>query len=251
MPLLRDTLNAFLSPFRLKLIRADSLHFLRATAPYGVSLFDDLLRLCGDKPAATIFDVGANVGQFAEAAAATFPGAGIWSFEPISTSFEELKRVAGRWPRIRPFPFALGDRNETAEMKLYAHSTMNSLAHRPPFEDAHSAPIGSTQVSVRTLDEFCLQEKVTRIDLLKVDTEGFDLNVLRGGAGMLGDGAVRFVTAEFYRPTPAPGRQGGALSEVSEFLGGFDFEFVTAYTDYVMPKKRYFGVHNALFAGPC
>jgi FkbM family methyltransferase len=244
----RSAVNALLSPLGLKMVRADSLHFRPSTVPYGVSLATDLGRLAGNRPLRVIFDVGANVGQFAESAATDFPDAAVWSFEPVPATFEGLKATAARCPNIKPFPLAFGPADARQTINLYKDSTMSSLADKPIFEESFARPVSSVEVTVRTLDGFCKEQGVTAIDLLKVDTEGFDLQVFRGATGLLGSGAVRFLTTEFYRPLAVPGRQGGGLSEAAELLAGFGFEFVTAYTDYVIPEKRFFGVHNALFA---
>lgn len=234
----------------MKLIRAGNFHFAPASMPWGVDLWADLRRLTGDRPIQRVFDVGANEGQFAGAVVGAFPTAEVWSFEPVPETFSRLRTgVAAACRRVKPFCLGLGERDETRTINLYPHSTMNSFADKPAFEDAFSPPVGRAEIAVRSLDSFAKEYPVTAIDLLKIDTEGYDLAVLRGAVGLLAAGAVRFLTTEFYRPIPTPGHEGGGLSEAAAFLAGYGFEFVTAYTDYVLPEKRYFGVHNALFAG--
>jgi hypothetical protein len=49
---------------------------------------------------------------------------------------------------------------------------------------------------VMTLDEFAKSERIWQIDLLKIDTEGYDLEVLRGATRLLAEGAIKFVIAE-------------------------------------------------------
>lgn len=244
----KHLVNGALRQVGLKLIQADSIHFPRDTTPFGVSLPNDLARLSVADPIRCIFDVGANVGQFAESFAGHCPTADIWSFEPVPESYEQLAKLAVRHPKIRPFKLALGDKEEQQSMNLYPISTMNSLAANPMFESIHSFPTSSIEVSVTRLDEFCRSKEIAKIDLLKIDTEGFDLQVLHGARATLERRAVRFVVTEFFRPNPQPDHEGGALSDVAAFLSGFDIEFVTAYTDHVMPAKAFFGVHNALFA---
>jgi hypothetical protein len=65
----------------------------------------------------------------------------------------------------------------------------NSLAHSRP---------GSQQIEVpvATLDEFISRNSISRVEFLKVDAEGFDLEVLRGGSAALADGRVSFVLVE-------------------------------------------------------
>ena len=62
----------------------------------------------------------------------------------------------------------------------------------------------SESVRVTTVDAFASANAIDRIDLLKVDAEGHDLNVLRGAAAMLDGGRVAFVLAEvgFARAQP-------------------------------------------------
>jgi FkbM family methyltransferase len=52
-------------------------------------------------------------------------------------------------------------------------------------------------VSVRTIDDFCAEQAIAEIDLLKIDTEGYDLQVLEGARSLLTRGRVRFVYSEF------------------------------------------------------
>ena len=56
--------------------------------------------------------------------------------------------------------------------------------------------LGHTEVSVSTLDTLASANDVSTVDLLKIDVEGFELQVLEGGAALLSEGRVRFILAE-------------------------------------------------------
>lgn len=73
---------------------------------------------------------------------------------------------------------------------------MNSLAPR-------EAAIGAEAVPTATLDSFCAEHGIGDVQFCKVDTEGFDLEVLRGAAGMLEQQRIDFVQVEtsFRRDT--------------------------------------------------
>ena len=58
---------------------------------------------------ATILDVGANIGQFAVAATLYFPGAKIYSFEPVPDVFKVLQENINKNPKIQAFNCALGN----------------------------------------------------------------------------------------------------------------------------------------------
>lgn len=142
---------------------------------------------------ATIFDVGANRGQWANAARARCPTATIHSFEPSRHAFADLMKVEG----ITPHRLALSDREgqqtlHTAE----AGATIGSLIplRHPirPFTGEHDE-----EVAVSTIDLFCEREGISHIDFLKIDVEGAELAVLRGASAMLARGAIGLIQFEF------------------------------------------------------
>ena len=133
----------------------------------------------------TVLDVGANTGQYAVGLRADLGyGGKILSFEPLSKAFKALESRARRDPAWQTFHHALGDQDETREINIAANSQSSSLL---PMLPAHlkSAPqseyIGKETIRVRTLDQvfpaLCTQ---ARNIYLKMDTQGFERNVLLG-----------------------------------------------------------------------
>jgi FkbM family methyltransferase len=59
-----------------------------------------------------------------------------------------------------------------------------------------AAGAGEEMVNVITLDAFCADQKIDTVGLLKIDTEGSDLDVLRGGANILRDQRIDLVQLE-------------------------------------------------------
>jgi FkbM family methyltransferase len=172
---------------------ADRRGFLFETSQHGVEDVLDMARWI--VPGEVILDVGANVGQTAIRLRAAFPSARIISFEPIAATFATLqKRTQGLG--IEVHKLALGSEAKTQTMFLTPFSLTNSLV-RPPQDQL----LGMEQVEVATLDHFVRENKIERIGLLKIDAEGFDLEVVRGALDTLASGAVRFVLAEvgFHR----------------------------------------------------
>ena len=51
-------------------------------------------------------------------------------------------------------------------------------------------------IVVETVDDFCQNERISWIDLLKIDAQGWELEVLRGSKGLLARNAIHFVFAE-------------------------------------------------------
>src|SRR5262249_28764573 len=152
-------------------------------------------------------------------------------------TFSELRRRLGDNPRFSAHEMALGDvtRNK-ATLFEYQRSEVNSLVadtqHAVRFGEASQ----TVEVQCVTVDDFCEAQRVCGIDVLKIDTEGWELAVLQGAQRMLSARSIRFVCAEFNDMLPKPGTTGGALVPISEFLGPFGFRFVATYTDLIITE---------------
>jgi FkbM family methyltransferase len=162
---------------------------------FGLNLVEDLRSLHARQPFETIFDVGANEGQSARAFHALFPAARIFSVEPAQRTFEKLSAGVRDLPAITPIRAALGDSEGTVRFHLTGASVNSSILpyHKPTGIDAVR---GEEEVPLRTLANVAAEQKVTHIDLLKIDTQGFDLQVLRGAEPLLAAHRVRCVLTE-------------------------------------------------------
>jgi FkbM family methyltransferase len=145
------------------------------------------------RPGAVIFDVGANVGQFATLAQ-TVPNCKLYCFEPGKHTFAALSENIHR---ATLFSLALAAEPGTLTLHYdHAGSGLASLTKRRL--DHHGIGFeGSEQVDVETMDRMCAQLGVTSIDLLKIDVEGHELDVLRGAKDMLAKRAIGSVQFEF------------------------------------------------------
>lgn len=148
-----------------------------------------------------IFDVGANEGQTALELRSLFPRTEIICFEPSAESFQKLRTAVAAAPNIRSEQLALGDVNATATLYENANSVTNSLL--PNASDAgifqpegYAAPKGRTQVRVTTLDAYCKDAAISEIDLLKIDAQGYEQHILRGGSKCLERHLIKAVFLE-------------------------------------------------------
>lgn len=168
--------------------------FRESSLSHGVDLCLDIGRVLGRERIQYIIDAGANIGQTAIHFAAEFPSATISSFEPVNETFAELAARTGRTSNIRCYNYALGSTSGNRGMYKQSHSILNTLVeslNRPT--RANEVPV---EVGVITLDEFVRQHSYPRIDLLKTDTEGYDLEVLKGADNYLRSGKVKSVLSE-------------------------------------------------------
>jgi FkbM family methyltransferase len=121
-------------------------------------------------------DVGANMGEFAVAMAVKKPGARVLAIEPNPGIRPLLQNniEANDLTNVSVFELALGDKVGTQELYSSGDSALVSCV---AFTPAHQ-PIES--IEVVTLDELFASQNLTRLDLLKIDVEGYELKVLSG-----------------------------------------------------------------------
>jgi FkbM family methyltransferase len=226
-----------------------------AVMRFGVSPFIDMGRLnvSWKRRMDVIFDVGANVGQFASEAMREVPGARIYSFEPHPQTFQRLQKAMAA-KEISLHQLALGERSGNVTLYEYDASgdltQINSLVPDSRFAVVKGLSAAKIGVPCSTIDSFCLHENVDHIGLLKIDTEGFDLFVLRGAQRMLSEHRVDFVYVEFNDLYPKQDATGGALLPIADYLSQFGLIYVTSYTDTVVDLGEVFISANALFALP-
>jgi FkbM family methyltransferase len=136
-----------------------------------------------------IFDVGANIGQSARRCARYFPAARIYAFEPDRDNFARLTRLARRIRTLQCHRLALSAEPGTLQI---VRDASDPTRHRVGSDAAGEID----RIPATTVDSFCAEHGIERIDYLKIDTEGHDLEVLKGARGMLSAHRVAIVEVE-------------------------------------------------------
>jgi FkbM family methyltransferase len=176
-----------LSAYRLHVYTVRSL-------PYGIDLEFDIAR-CGRREIECVFDVGANVGQSVLRFNSYWPNAKIFSFEPVEETFRQLVENTRGFSNVQCENIALGASRGTGIIWLQDKgNSWNSLKEEV---NRQETSIGQQEkVEITTLDEFCLENQVNCIDFLKINVEGYELEVLKGADRMLTSRAIQFIYAE-------------------------------------------------------
>jgi len=140
----------------------------------------------------SIWDVGANTGQFAFMAHTVWPNLPIYSFEPDSKVFSLLESNFRKFSISgHCFPYALGEKEESK--KLYrCENTVNTSLLQP--EEEKGLLVGQSQVACKTLDAMLDMVEISASPLLKLDVQGYEAHVLRGADKFLSH--CRYVIAE-------------------------------------------------------
>ena len=132
----------------------------------------------------TVLDIGGSHGQFAQEIFRTFAEAVIYSFEPIPECFEELQALSELHPTLRPIQLALSDREGEAKFQISKFRDSSSLQEMLP---AHTEAWPNTETETTTtvrisrLDEVAPQLKLEPPVFAKLDVQGHELAVIRGG----------------------------------------------------------------------
>jgi FkbM family methyltransferase len=139
-----------------------------------------------------VVDVGGFEGDWTALVRAELPDAEVDCFEASPGMVEELQQRFTDDPRVRVHGVALGP--EAGESTLYVHQGHASLTSLVPSDPELTRPV---QVRVECGDHHLERAGIDRLDLLKVDAEGYDLEVLRGFGHSLAAGRIRVVQFEY------------------------------------------------------
>lgn len=180
----------------------------------------------------TILDVGANVGQFALGMRSSFPEATIHSFEPIPSVEAELRENFNGDARFFSYQTAVSDQAGTALFEINKSSASSSLlslgeTHKKAYPDL--TVVEKIQVPITTLDQWAEGKKLTEPMLLKLDVQGNELAVLRGGSSVLAKADYVLTEVNFasmYKGQPS-------FDELYQALISAGFHFIDLF-----PAKR-------------
>jgi FkbM family methyltransferase len=145
----------------------------------------------------TILDVGANIGVFTMYLLTNLESPDVYAFEPVPDTFEALRRNMERYPRANVHIYNTGlgaSADSSMAMTFFPNMTGNSTAH-PEMKAAQREILSKAftseellliytgeQITVlsTTLSCFIRKNALDRIDLLKIDAEGCEVDILNG-----------------------------------------------------------------------
>lgn len=216
-------------------------HLFKAlTRQYHIELGERLRVIIADD--AVVVDVGAHAGQHTKLFAAMVPKGHVYAFEPgrYALSILEIVRRVRRLDNVTTVPIGLSDTPsvETLHVPLKRHGTMGfGLSHMGA--DVSGRKVVSEDITLTTLDHFVAEQELMRLDFIKVDIEGWEVNFLKGALGAIAK----------FRPTlllevthSSLARAGATPQQVFDLLLPLDYQpFMTRKSnDYAMRRVEGF-----------
>jgi FkbM family methyltransferase len=188
-----------------KLIRSTAARLGYEIRRQPVDAFADMRRFVPAGSAPVIFDIGANIGQSVTTLKAAFPTSVIHSFEPSRDTFARLRENVAGEKNVFVWNCALGSVTGEQLFQENIESDMSS------FLELSKAGWGAVEkrekVAVTTIDRFLAEQAIDKIDILKSDTQGYELEVFKGAEQAMRDHRIglvyfEFIFADMYRDLP-------------------------------------------------
>ena len=187
-------------------------------------------RLEKEKSILTLFDVGANLGQYAGELLKCMNDVKkqIHCFEPSLDTFKQLSKNISNHKEIKLNNFGIGETNSM--LKLYSDKTTSGLASvfKRKLDHFSIEMNMEEEIEIKTIDTYCSENKISHIHLLKIDIEGNELNVLKGASTMLNKDAIDFIQFEF---------------------GGSNIDSRTYFQDFYYLLSQKFNIYRILMDG--
>lgn len=181
-----------------------------------------------------LFDVGANNGSYTRLLIDYFnKEAKIFSFEPSFQTYKNLEaNVAAT--NVFLFNFGFGEKNST--FTLYSDkegSGLSSVYNRRLLHLKIEMSF-SEEIEIKTIDSFCEEQKINKVDFLKIDVEGHEMSVLKGACNLLEKRKIQFIQFEF----------GGCNIDSRTYFQDFYYLLKDNYQLYRIVQDGIFRINN-------
>ena len=198
---------------------------VRSRASLGIDPFADMRRFVPAGKDPLILDIGANVGQSIARFRKVFPTATIHSFEPGPDTFQTLSKNVTTDERVSVWNCAVG---ATAGKQAFQENTNPDMSS---FLSLSSTGWGEVNrqslVEVTTVDAFLESNRLAHVDILKSDTQGYELEIFKGAEQAIRSNRIglvyfEFIFSDMYKHLPS-------FDEVFRHLVDRNFSLVALY----------------------
>jgi len=128
-----------------------------------------------------VIDAGSNFGIFACLAATIAKEGNVYAFEPVGETFGYLQKNTSHYTNINSFKLAIGEKDKNSEMFFNPDHLYDSSLKNSAFCTSQQESYCNHQaVKVITIDSFISSSHLEKFDFLKIDTESYEKEILRG-----------------------------------------------------------------------
>lgn len=200
--------------------------------------------LIKQKKIQTVLDVGANKGQFASTILKHHPRLNVISFEPLSEAYEQLVSKSKPYENWHTFNYAIGSKSSEEEINVSENSHSSSLLeiNKSHLDAEQSARVVRKEtIKVAPLDSLVNNNNENL--LLKVDTQGFELEVLQSSKTLLSN--VKLVIIELSFVSLYKGS--ATFSVIVDFLEKNGFTLYQLFPEFTDPNTHQLLQANGIF----
>ncbi len=191
-----------------------------------------------------VFDVGAYVGQWTDEVFQQCQGdrLQIHSFEPHPQTYQKLVgnlAQAITTGQVFPNNFAVSNSEEIKTLYDYQNTPFLNTIYRRSSKNEKLYQLGIPQqfpILLTTLDAYCQRWQIKRINFLKIDVEGSELDVLKGATKMLQSGKIDYLQFEYGQTVQDAGT---SLQAIFEFLKQFHYSLFKILPDRLDYKPEF------------
>ena len=198
----------------------------------------------GNRSTGIVLDVGANIGNYSKNIFNISPKIKIYAFEPHPVTFNRLIENI-KSESFHAINVAVGDQDDV--LSLYDYEDNDGSSHASLFKDVieniHKSKAVEHKVKVISLGNFIESNHIKQIDLLKIDTEGNELNVLKSVKNQINSGKISAIHFEFNEMNVASRTY---FRDFWDLLPNYDF--YRLLPDGMVKIERYKPVMCELFA---
>ena len=149
----------------------------------------------------TVVDIGANTGQFSLVMRKNYPEASIFAFEPLRVPFLKFRKIFEGDTKVRIFNSAIAPTEGVGQIYVSESIDSSSLL---PISDLQNnlypgtSAVGTENIAMGPLRSHLSADDINGPSLLKIDVQGYELEVLRGCDGLLDLFDMVYCECSFY-----------------------------------------------------